>query len=152
MSRSPDRDTAGRKIPPSLYLSEFKTIVVNFLSQPRWRKSGNEDNSRWRNHLILMSGYVTKLVLIVPLLWWLQTDEPYPLHHPQRWVGYLATLALVYASGESLLGRWRKRVELHRHSPPADWLLPAFILIGPVSGMLVRILRSAGRAWPTYLF
>src|SRR5690606_3764295 len=58
---------------------------------------------------------------------------------------------LIYASSEALIGRWRKREELHRFSHHTDWLFPVFILTGAVTGILVHIFRYAGWAWPTYI-
>ncbi len=139
-------------IPFSVYASEFKAFVVHFLTQKRWRDCNETDRSRWLKHLLLASGYVTMLVLVVPLLWWFQTDTIYPLYHPQRWIGYYATIVLILMSSEALIGRYRKREEIHRFSHPTDWLFPSFILIGAVTGILVHIFRYAGWAWPTYIF
>jgi hypothetical protein len=100
--------------------------------------------------VLLASGYVTMLVLVVGLLWWFQTDNIYPRYNPQRWLGYYATIVLVYGSSEILVGRFRKREELHRFSHPTDWLFPAFILVSSVTGILVHIFRYAGWPWPTY--
>lgn len=142
--------TAKTKIPTRIYLEEFKTFVVNFLTQKRWRECG-EDRSRWARHLLLVSGYVTMLVLILGLLWWFQTDNLYPLWHPQRWLGYYATIVLIYTSVEALIGRTKKEEQLHRFSQPTDWIFPAFILVGAVTGILVHIFRYAGWPWPTYV-
>ena len=142
--------TAESKIPTRIYLEEFKTFVLNFLTQKRWRDCG-EDRSRWAKHLLLVSGYVTMLVLILGLLWWFQTDNLYPLWHPQRWLGYYATVVLIYTSLEALIGRRKKEEQLHRFSQPTDWLFPAFILTGAVTGILVHIFRYAGWPWPTYI-
>lgn len=136
-------------IPLSVYLQEFKTFVVHGLTQKRWLECG-EDRSRWFKHLILVGGYATMLVLVVGLLWWFQTDELYPIYHPQRWIGYLATVFLIFASGEALIGRLRKREEIHRYSHPTDWLFPSFILVGAVTGILVHIFRYVAWPWPTY--
>jgi ferredoxin len=138
-------------IPISVYASEFKAFVVHFLTQKRWRDCNETDHSRWLKHLLLVSGYVTMLVLVVPLLWWFQTDNIYPVYHPQRWVGYYATIVLILLSSEALIGRYRKREEIHRFSHPTDWLFPSFILVGAVTGILVHIFRYAGWAWPTYI-
>lgn len=138
-------------IPFSVYVSEFKEFIVHFASQKRWRSCNETDHRRWLKHLLLVSGYVTMLVLVVALLGWFQTDAIYPLYHPQRWLGYYATAVLIYASAEALLGRRRKAEELHRFSHPTDWLFPAFILIGAVTGILVHIFRYAGWPWPTYI-
>jgi ferredoxin len=137
-------------IPLAVYASEFKAFVVHFLTQKRWRDCDEMDHSRWFKHLLLVSGYVTMLALVVPLLWWFQTDNIYPLYHPQRWLGYYATIVLILTSSEALIGRYRKREEIHRFSHPTDWLFPSFILVGAVTGILVHIFRYAGWAWPTY--
>jgi len=139
------------KIPLSVYVSEFKEFATHFITQKRWRDCNDVDHSRWLKHLLLVSGYVTMLVLIVPLLWWFQTDNLYPLYHPQRWVGYYATIALLFASVEILIGRYRRREEIHRFSHPTDWLFPTFILVSSVTGILVHIFRYAGWPWPTYI-
>jgi ferredoxin len=137
--------------PLSIYASEFKEFVVHFLTQKRWRDCDDVDHSRWLKHLLLISGYVMMLILVVPFLWWFQTDNIYPVYHPQRWLGYYATIVLIIMSGEALIGRYRKREEIHRFSHPTDWLFPSFILVGAVTGILVHICRYAGWAWPTYI-
>jgi len=137
-------------IPLSAYIGEAKTFVLHFATQKRWRECDTQDRSRWLKHLLLVSGYLTMLALVVVLLWWFQTDNLYPISHPQRWLGYYATLVLTYASSEALVGRLRKKEELHKFSHPTDWLFPAFILVGAVTGILVHAFRYAGWPWPTY--
>ena len=146
---------ARSTIPISLSRVELKTFVVHFFTQKRWREC-SEDHSRWLKHFLLVSGYVTMLVLVLGLLWWFQTDEIYPLYHPQRWLGYYATIVLIYASVEALAGRIRARrgqneEQIHRFSHHTDWLFPAFILTGAVTGILVHAFRYAGWPWPTYI-
>jgi ferredoxin len=138
-------------IPLMTYVREFKEFLVHFVTQKRWRDCDEQEHRRWLFHLLLVSGYVTMLVLIVPLLWWFQTDNIYPLYHPQRWVGYYATIVLLFGSTEILIGRYRQREEIHRFSHPTDWLFPSFILVSTVTGILVHIFRYAGWAWPTYI-
>ena len=138
-------------IPLSIYVGEFKTFLVHFFTQRRWRACGDaQQQRRWRNHLLLMSGYLTMLILVVGLLGWFQTDELYPIYNPQRWLGYYATIVLIYASSEALIGRLRRREQMHRFSHHTDWLFPIFILVGAVTGILVHIFRYAGWALPTY--
>ncbi len=138
------------KIPIGIYLQELKTFAVHATTQRR-RRDCSEDQSRWLKHLLLVSGYVTMLVLVVGLLWWFQTDEIYPLWHPQRWLGYYATAVLLIFSGEAIYDRFRKRDQLHRFSHPTDWLFPAFLFVGALTGILVHIFRYAGWPWPTYI-
>jgi energy-converting hydrogenase Eha subunit A len=133
-------------------VTEFKTFVIHFFTQKRWRVCGEAlQERRWLNHLLLMSGYLTMLVLVIGLLWWFQTDAIYPIYNPQRWLGYYATIVLIYASSEAIIGRLRKREQMHRFSHHTDWLFPAFILVGAVTGILIHIFRYAGWAWPTYI-
>ena len=94
---------------------------------------------------------VNQLVLIVGLLWWFQTDELFPIWHPQRLLGYYATIVLLYASGEALIGRIRKREQIHKYSHHSDWLFPGFLFIGTLTGIFVHIFRYAGWPWPTYI-
>jgi ferredoxin len=139
------------KVPLVIYLQELKTLAIHTVTQKRWRDCEGENHNRWFKHLLLVSGYGIMLVLIVGMLWWFQTDEIFPLYHPQRWLGYYATLVLLYTTGESLIGRIRKREEIHKFSHHSDWLFPGFLFAGTLTGILVHIFRYAGWPWPTYL-
>jgi len=143
-------DSVPANLPLLLYLSELKTLLLHFFTQKRWRDCGTRHYSQWLQHLVLVSGYLTMLVLVVGLLGWFQTDEIYPLYHPQRWLGYYATVALVYGSVAMLAGRLRKREQVHKVSHLSDWLFPGFILTGAITGILVHVFRYAGWPWPTY--
>jgi ferredoxin len=138
-------------IPLLSYFTELKTFFLHFFVQKRWRECGPDQQRRWLVHLFFASGYVIMLVLIVGLLGWFQTDELYPLYHPQRWLGYYATLALVWGSLYMLVGRMRRCSEAHRFSDLSDWLFPGFILVGALTGILVHAFRYAGWPWPTYV-
>jgi ferredoxin len=137
-------------IPLAVYLSELKTLVLHFVTQKRWRDCGTRHYGQWLQHFLLASGYLTMLVLVVGLLGWFQTDEVYPVYHPQRWLGYYATLALGYGAVSMLIGRLRKREQVHKFSRLSDWLFPGFILVGASTGILVHAFRYAGWPWPTY--
>jgi len=143
-------------IPLGAYFAGMKEYVIHFLSQRKWW-SKCEDRAhhkvvvnRWLKHLLLMTGYGTMLILIVPMLWWFQTDELYPFYHPQRWIGYYATIILLYTSIEIIFSRMKKKEELHKFSHPSDWLFPSFLLIGAITGILVHVFRYALLPWPTY--
>jgi ferredoxin/nitrate reductase gamma subunit len=143
------------KIPISVYISEIKILVINLVTQKRWRDCGGE-NRWWFRHLLLLSGYATMLILVVVLLPLFQTDNIYPIYNPQRWLGYYATIVLIYISVDMLIFRRRKEDEMHRFSQPSDWLFPMFLLVGAVTGIMVNIFRYLGAdnavwAWPTYI-
>lgn len=143
-------------IPLGAYIEGAKDFAVHFFSQRQWwdkcdRETRKVEFHRWLKHLLLMTGYGLMLILIVPLLMWFQTDEIYPWYHPQRWLGYYATLILLYTSVEIILSRRRKVEEIHKFSHPSDWLFPGFLLTAAVTGILVHIFRYAGWPWPTYI-
>ena len=138
-------------IPLGVHVSELKTFLLHFFVQKRWRDCGEHHRRRWLDHLVLVSGYLIMLVLVVGLLGWFQTDRILPVYHPQRWLGYYATLALIYGSVSMLVGRVRKQGQVHKFSRLTDWLFPAFLLVGALTGILVHTFRYAGWPWPTYL-
>jgi ferredoxin len=135
-------------IPLRLYLTEAWQLAYNFFTQRRFAQC--ENKRHWRSHLILVSGYVLMLILIVVFLRWFQTDNIYPIYHPQRWLGYYATIALIYGAGVALWGRIKKRDQLHRFSHLSDWMFPILLLLTAASGILVHIFRYAGLAYATY--
>ncbi len=143
-------------IPLGAYVAGIKDFAVHFFSQRQWwdkcdRETRKVEYHRWLKHLLLMTGYGLMLILIVPLLMWFQTDNIYPWYHPQRWLGYYATIILIYTSVEIILSRRKKAEEIHMFSHPSDWIFPGFLLIAAVTGILVHIFRYAGWPWPTYI-
>lgn len=143
-------------IPIGAYLAGIKDFAIHFVSQRRWwdkcdPQEHKVEYHRWLKHLLLMTGYGIMLILIVPLLWWFQTDEIYPLYHPQRWLGYYATIILIFTSAEIIYSRNKKVEEIHRFSHPSDWLFPSFLLVGSITGIAVHIFRYMQLPWPTYI-
>ena len=133
------------KIPLSTYLSAVPVFVTNLATQKRWRGCG-EDKTRWLKHFLLVSGYVTMLVLILVFLRWFQTDEVYPLLHPQRLLGYYATAVLLWFTVDFMVGRIKKKDQIHRFSEPTDWMFLILLFLTALTGILVHLFRLAG--WP----
>jgi heterodisulfide reductase subunit C len=141
------RGVDGR-IPFRVYLTEAWQLVYHFFTQRRFAQC--EAKRHWRDHLILVSGYVLMFTMIVVFLRWFQTDHIYPIYHPQRWLGYYATIALIYGAGVALWERFKKQDQMHRFSHLSDWMFPILLLLTAVSGILVHIFRYAGLAHATY--
>lgn len=141
----------GRKvrIPLLVFLSEVWTIIWNFATQKLFL-SCSRNTGRWLKHFLLVSGYVLMLLLVVVFLLWFQTDNIYPIHHPQRWLGYYATAVLLYGTVEIMIGRIRKREQIHRFSDFSDWMFPVLLLLTAVTGILVHIFRYLGLPLATY--
>ncbi|MCK4871674.1 MAG: 4Fe-4S dicluster domain-containing protein [Phycisphaerales bacterium] len=138
-------------LPFVVYLSELKTFLLHFFTQKRWRECGEQHHRRWLEHMFFVSGYLIMLLLVVGLLGWFQTDKIYPIYHPQRWLGYYATVALLYGSISMFVGRIRKRDQIHKFSDLTDWLFPGFLFVGALTGILLHIFRYADWPWPTYV-
>ena len=127
------------KIPFPLYVTEAKTLLLQAVTQKRWRDC--TDKSRWMKHLLLVLGCGLMICIKVFFLDWFQTDSIYPVFHPQRWLGYIAAGALIYATVEILISRIRKREEIHKFSDPSDWILPTMLLLTAMSGLAVHVFR-----------
>jgi len=136
-------------IPLKVYLTEAWTLIFHTITQNRFSECGDSKH-RWINHLIIVAGYGTMFALIVVFLGWFQTDNIYPIYHPQRWLGYLAAGALIYGGIEAVLGRMRKDHEMHKHSHPSDWLFPILLVLLASSGLVIHFLRYAGLPMATY--
>lgn len=154
------RNKTNLDIPLSIYLREAWQFVYHLVTQRRLgtcaegEEEGSKDKQRkmtfWIMHLFLVSGYVLMLVLIIFFLPWFQTDAIYPWYHPQRWLGYYATFALLTGVGYVLWGRVKKNVQLHRFSHPSDWIFPILLLIVTLTGILQHSFRYLGLPLMTY--
>jgi len=136
------------KAPLKLYITEAWALIYHFVTQERFQQC--EEQRPWLMHLILASGWLMAFVVIFGFLSWFQTDEIYPITHPQRWLGYYFTAALVVGSGWALWGRITKHYHLHKFSELSDWLFPSLLMLTAVSGIAVHILRYMQLPLPTY--
>lgn len=149
------RKGVNLKIPFSLYITEAWNLIYHFVTQKRFDECDEEQDGflqkkRWRNHFFLVTGYVLMFALVVGFLPWFQTDNIYPLYHPQRWLGYYATIVLLYGGFDILWGRIKKTHQMHRFSHLSDWIFPILLILTTVSGILVHTFRYLNLPLPTY--
>lgn len=130
--------------PLSLYLSELKTLLVHAATQKRWREC--EGPTRWLRHFLLVTAYMTILILVVVFLRWFQTDEVRSFWHPTRLLGYYATAVLLYITADAMISRARKREAIHQHSHLSDWMFLILLFLTALTGILVHLFRISG--WP----
>lgn len=149
MHRFVMRSTEARKIPLSLYARELGTLFTHFALQKKWLECKDE-RSRWLKHFLLMTGYVTMIVLVVVFLRWFQTDKVVPFYDPTRLFGYYATAVLLYVSADFLIERLKKRGQIHKFSEASDWLFLALMFLTALTGILVHGFRLAGLPLATY--
>ena len=147
------------KIPLKLYFTQAWQLILHAVTQKRWgncaddeldEKTRRSKRTPWLIHMLLASGYGLMLILIVFFLYWFQTDKIYPLYHPQRWLGYYATIVLLLGAGRALWGRIKKETEMHRFSHPSDWIFPILLLVVTLTGILQHTFRYLGLPLATY--
>ena len=138
-----------KQFPLKVYVSEAWNLVFHMATQKRFSECDNS-RQRWINHLITVAGYGTMFLLIVVFLSWFQTDNIYPIYHPQRWLGYLAAGALIYGGIDAVLGRIQKRHQMHKYSHPSDWLFPILLVLLAASGLSINFSRYLALPMATY--
>ena len=131
------------KVPIHLYLTEAKTYILQSVTHREFTKCKEETikMGRRRSHWLLALGYVIMSIILVFFLRWFQTDTIYPIYHPQRWLGYFATVFLIYGSAVILIGRISKSREIYKFSELSDWTFPILLLLTALSGIAVHIFR-----------
>ncbi len=142
------RWTMGRtqdvKVPLHFYLQEAGTFIIHLFSHRNLKQCRDDSNERrWIEHWLLGTGTVIMCVVVFFFLSWFQTDAFYPLYHPQRWLGYIATGMMVAAPLHILVSRVRKHSERHKFSEMTDMILPIMLLLVAVSGIAVHVFRYA---------
>ena len=136
------------KIPLLVFLTEAKTFIVHVFTQKLFLSC--KEKSRWIKHFLLVIGYFIMFALVVVFLEWFQTDNIYAFYHPQRWVGYFAAAVLIYFTGEIIIGRIKRREQIHRFSDLTDWMFPILLFLMSVTGIFVHIFRYLGLPLATY--
>jgi heterodisulfide reductase subunit C/quinone-modifying oxidoreductase subunit QmoC len=131
-----------KRIPLSAYAAQAWVYVYQSVAQPLMRKC--PEHGRWIGHAILALGTVMMLAIKVFALRWFQTDNIYPLYHPQRWLGYLAAGFIIYGIVDIFARRRRARKEIGKETHFRDLAFPALLLMTALSGLAVHIFRYAG--------
>jgi len=75
---------------------------------------------------------------------WFQTDNTYPVHNPQRWIGYLAAICILYGLGGIFLGRLRAKKEIYKETRWQDLGFPALLILTVLTGLATHVFRYAG--------
>ncbi|MGA7766836.1 MAG: 4Fe-4S dicluster domain-containing protein [Candidatus Sulfotelmatobacter sp.] len=132
------------RAPLSLYAREAWIYVYQSVTHSLMRKC--PERGRWLGHWMLATGVVIMLTIKVFALRWFQTDNIYPLYHPQRWLGYLATGLILYGLGDIFVGRLRAQKEIYKESTFHDLIFPLLLVLTVLSGLAAHIFRYAGFA------
>lgn len=159
------RLTMGKSgAPLRLYLVEAWVTVLHMVTHRQMRKCSAEAHAakahgrseapgvapaaeigphRWLKHWLMALGTVVMVVLTAVSLRWFQTDAIHPLYHPQRWLGYLATAFILWATTDILWRRIRHR-QATATRKPGPLTLPVLLWLTAVSGIAIHVLRLVG--------
>jgi ferredoxin len=132
----------GEKIPFHIYLTEAKTYLMHSVTHKKLAEC--PEKYRWPRHWMLALGSTLMLVILVFFLRWFQTDSIYPIYHPQRWLGYLITILLIYGAANILIGRIKKQREIYKFSGFSDFVFPVLMVLTATSGIAVHVFRYLG--------
>jgi len=129
-------------IPVRHYAIELWKFLLELTVQRRMHACPRRPyKRRWARHWWIVFGFGIISVILIFFLRWFQTDSIYPVTHPQRWLGYLATIGLAGGALDIIIRRARKRGDMHALSVFSDWTLPVMILLTALSGIALHVFR-----------
>jgi len=130
------------KIPFSIYVREAGFYLYESASQRFMRKCPKK--GRFLGHYLLASGTVLMLIIKVCGLRWFQTDALYPIYNPQRWLGYIGAICILYGIADILGGRWRAEEEIYKETTFNDLVFPVLMALVVLTGLTAHVLRYSG--------
>jgi hypothetical protein len=135
----------GVKAPVSLYLSNLATLVVHAATQKDWRECGEAGaRTRWLKHFLFVVAYVVMFTLVMFFLETLQVDTSE--FTCIGVVGYGIAFILLYVSGDAMVGRLRRKEEIHKHSHDSDWMFLILVFLMALTGTSMLVFRIMD--WP----
>jgi heterodisulfide reductase subunit C len=136
------------KISLATYITQFWSLIWHFGTQAKLSKC--DTKTYWGAHWFLMSGYVILFTMIVIFLPWFQTDNVYSWYHPQRILGYYATIGLFVGIVYFTVNRIQKMKEHSKYSHVTDWTFLVLLFFTTLTGILLHLFRIYGYAGAMY--
>ncbi|MCL5268911.1 MAG: 4Fe-4S dicluster domain-containing protein [Bacteroidetes bacterium] len=142
--------TRGEKIPLSSYITQLPHMIIQGVTQIRWKDCGSRSGIRnWLRHLFLVSGYGIMFTLVVVFLPWFQVNDT--SLHWTSFLGYYAAAVLLGSTVWIIVDRLKKKTGMHRFSHFSDWLFPILLFLAALSGILLHVFRMTDMAMATYV-
>ncbi len=134
------------------YLKPFAAIFNVFRPKKKYAQCDEKKlTTYWALHLFLALSYASLFTIIVFFLDWFQTDTIYPFYHPQRLLGYIATIGLIVGIIYFYVNRTLKNLENSKYSHFTDWTFLILLFLTTLSGILVHFFRIYGFPQFTYI-
>jgi hypothetical protein len=142
------RGKPGLKIPLRLWIGKLQELIVHFVTQKRWLDCDNDTRKRWLQHILLVSGYLTILLLVMLFLPWFQRDGAE--FHFTALFGYYSTAVILGTTILAMRGRLSKDEQVHRFSHATDWIFLVLLFLTALTGIFLHLFRLLDLPWPTY--
>ncbi|HTP66473.1 MAG TPA: 4Fe-4S dicluster domain-containing protein [Geobacteraceae bacterium] len=137
------------KVPLRIWVGKLSELPIHFVTQKRWLDCDNDTRMRWFQHLMLVCGYVTILLLVMVFLPWFQRDNAE--FHFTALFGYYSTAALLGATMLAMRGRLRREEQIHKYSHATDWMFLILLFLTALTGIVLHLFRLLDLPWPTYI-
>jgi len=141
--------TRGESIPLRLYLAQIPALIVEAVTQKRWKNCGGDGSRNWLRHFLLVTGYGTIFGLVALFLPWFQIENS--SFHWTSILGYYSTAILLGTTVWIILDRANHKTEMHRFSELSDWLFPVLLFLTGFTGILLHLFRLLNQPMPTYV-
>ncbi len=141
--------TRGDNIPLRFYLAQIPAVIVEAVTQKRWRNCGGDGSQNWLRHFLLVTGYATIFGLVLLFLPWFQIEDS--SFHWTSIPGYYSTVVLLGTTVWIILDRVNRKTEMHRFSELSDWLFPILLFLTGLTGILLHLFRLLNQPMPTYV-
>lgn len=140
------------KIKFSDYLTPISLLVRFLFPDKKYAKCDEKKLfTYWALHLFLALSYATLFTIIVFFLGWFQTDNVYPIWHPQRLLGYISTVGLFVGIIYFYTNRTIKNMENSKYSHFTDWTFLILLFLTALTGILLHVFRIYGMPQLTYI-
>ncbi len=134
------------------YLKPFSKLVKLINPDVKYAKCDEKKlTTYWVLHAFLALSYGTLFAIIVFFLDWFQTDTVYPFLHPQRILGYIATIGLTVGIIYFYTNRTLKNMENSKYSHFTDWTFLILLFFTTLTGILLHVFRIYGLPQLTYV-
>ena len=134
------------------YLRPFSKLIKLINPDKKYAKCDEKKlTTYWVLHLFLALSYGTLFTIIVFFLGWFQTDNVYPVLHPQRLLGYIATIGLIIGVIYFYTNRTKKNMENSKYSHFTDWTFLILLFLTTITGISMHFFRIYGLPQLTYI-
>ena len=134
------------------YLMPISLLIKFLTPEKKYAKCDEKKlTAYWVIHLFLALSYAMLFTIIVFFLGWFQTDNVYSIWHPQRLLGYIATIGLFVGIIYFYTNRTIKNMENNKYSHFTDWTFLILLFLTTLSGILLHFFRIYGMPQFTYI-